>query len=63
MTVENIISTFIACVCLLGACIVIVIPALFIAYELGRFCAFLRRAFMRRRPARAMPMTLEEASR
>lgn len=49
MNIENIISAFIACICLLGACIVIAIPALFIAYELRRFFAFLRRAYSRRR--------------
>lgn len=45
----NILSAFIACICLLGACIVIAIPAMFIIYETLRFFAFLRRAFMRRR--------------
>ena len=63
MTIENILATFIALVCLLGACLVIAVPVIFIIYETRRFCAFLRRAFMRRRPAHAMPMMIKEASR
>lgn len=63
MTIENILATFIACVCLLGACLVISIPFAFLAYECKRFYLFLRRAYSRRRPAHAMPMTLKEASR
>ena len=49
MTIENILATFIALIIMIGACLIIAIPAMFIIYELRRFCAFVRRAFMRRR--------------
>lgn len=45
----NILSTFIALVCIVGACLVISIPVVFIIYEARRFFAFLRRAYSRRR--------------
>lgn len=49
MTIENLSATFIALVVMIGACIVIAVPIVFIAYECKRFYLFLRRACSRRR--------------
>lgn len=49
MTIENLCATFIALVAIVGACLVIAVPVIFIIYECKRFYLFLRRAFMRRR--------------
>lgn len=48
----NILATFIACVAIVGACLVIAIPCAFIAYECKRLVKFIRRAYSRRRPDR-----------
>lgn len=65
----NILATVIAIVIIIGACIVIGVPAAFVAYECKRFFNFLRRAYSRRRlnaimdDLKPMDAMLKEASR